>query len=255
MLIKTLDIQLLIYLSKLIDERRYRDFIGELPECLAWKILRFLTVKDLAVVCQVSSQWCSLANNNEVWKVKYHESFICVPRHLYEQYRCWKEIYRQASKLHFNWSNGYAKKLELCGHKDKVLSLSTYEDLLATGSTDNTIKVWILSTAQLKQTLVGHKKSVWCVHLFSHNIVISGSHDTTIRIWNIEYGTIIRILLSHRGPVWQIACQGDLLLSTSQDMTCIAMESCCKCMMSRLVIQNALYLTIYSNIDNMLQKY
>lgn len=70
---------------------------------------------------QVSSQWCSLANNNEVWKVKYHESFIYIPRHLAEQYLCWKELYRQARKLHFNWTTGLAKRLELCGHKDKYV--------------------------------------------------------------------------------------------------------------------------------------
>ena len=54
---------------------------------------------------------------------------------------------------------------------------------MATGSSDRTIKIWEVKDGKLFQTLVGHKKGVWCVKFITKYLLCSGSHDSTLKIW------------------------------------------------------------------------
>jgi WD40 repeat protein len=63
--------------------------------------------------------------------------------------------------------------------------------LLASGSQDNTTKIWnYTSQTTALQTLIGHTKEVRPVCFVSNQIVASGSFDNTIKIWNIQTGKI-----------------------------------------------------------------
>ena len=58
--------------------------------------------------------------------------------------------------------------------------------VLASGSRDNTVKLWEVSSGGLLQTLEGHTESVDSV-TFSPNgkLIASGGRDGTIRLWGV----------------------------------------------------------------------
>ena len=75
------------------------------------------------------------------------------------------------------------------GHNDSVSSVAFNHNgtLLASGSYDNTIKLWNLETKTEIATLEGHHGWVNSV-AFYHNetLLASGSGDNKIKLWNLE---------------------------------------------------------------------
>lgn len=74
----------------------------------------------------------------------------------------------------------------LTGHTNSVYSMAFSSDghLLASGSFDQTIKLWNVQTRQLLHTLQGHTSNVYGV-AFSPDgrLLASGSGDKTIKLW------------------------------------------------------------------------
>jgi WD40 repeat protein len=65
-----------------------------------------------------------------------------------------------------------------------VFSLVLLPDgTLASGSADNTIKIWNPSTGTCLRTLSGHANWVFSLALFPDGTLASGSRDQTIKIW------------------------------------------------------------------------
>ena len=54
------------------------------------------------------------------------------------------------------------------------------DDLIVSGSTDRTIRVWNIATGACQHILYGHTSTVRCLALHS-DIVVSGSRDATVR--------------------------------------------------------------------------
>lgn len=110
----------------------------------------------------------------------------------------------------------------LKGHTDLVYTLAFSADgkTLATGSFDNTIKLWDFAGGKEKQTLKDHKNSVYCV-AFSKDgkYLASASQDTTIRLWDAKDGKFIRELKGHSKVVDCIVFSPDskTLASCSSD--------------------------------------
>ena len=58
---------------------------------------------------------------------------------------------------------------------------------MASGSYDNTIKLWDVKTRELITTLEGHQDWVFSLAFSPNgNILLSASNDKTIRIWQIN---------------------------------------------------------------------
>lgn len=78
------------------------------------------------------------------------------------------------------------------GHADSMYSADTNPEdtLLATGSYDQTIILWDLSTGKPVQTLTGHNGPVYDLefHPGGHPILASASGDRTIKLWDINSG-------------------------------------------------------------------
>ena len=81
----------------------------------------------------------------------------------------------------------------------KKLSLQSLGNTnkLASGSFDNTIKIWNLDSSKCVKTLVGHKSSVVSLQLLANNKLASGSFDNTIKIWNLDNGECVKTLVGH----------------------------------------------------------
>lgn len=114
----------------------------------------------------------------------------------------------------------------LAGHSDAVWSvlLTSDRQRLISGSADQTIKVWDLSTGQVLGTLAGHTEAIRSMDLSADGrTLVSGAGDNTIKIWDLQTNTLIATLTNHISPVWSvdISPDGKTLVSGSNDGTVI----------------------------------
>jgi WD40 repeat protein len=113
---------------------------------------------------------------------------------------------------------------EFKGHTGTVASVAISPDgkLLATGSYDNTVKLWDFATGKELHTLKGHTNQVYTVAFSPDgNLLASGSQDKTIRLWDPKEGKFLRELKGHGDTVHTVAFSPDskLLASGSVDKT------------------------------------
>ena len=77
----------------------------------------------------------------------------------------------------------------LLGHRSNVLAVSfDTGHMIASGSADNTVKLWDKNTGNLLRTLLGHGSWVWSVAFDANDLVASGSSDHTIKLWDKNTG-------------------------------------------------------------------
>ncbi len=108
----------------------------------------------------------------------------------------------------------------LSGHTSSVRAIAAHQDTLVSGSYDNTVRVWKISTGESVHRLVGHNQKVYSVVLdHKRNRCISGSMDNTVKIWCLETGTSIYTLDGHTSLVGLLDLKDDRLVSAAADST------------------------------------
>jgi len=112
----------------------------------------------------------------------------------------------------------------LTGHSKQVYSVAISPDgqILASGSVDNTIKLWSLSNGKPLRTLSGHSSKVRSLVISPDGQqIVSGSWDGTIKLWNLQTGQLLKTLSGHSDGVLSVAISrdGQTLASSSADKT------------------------------------
>jgi WD40 repeat protein len=107
---------------------------------------------------------------------------------------------------------------------DKIRSVSFSPDgrTFASGSEDNTIKLWNTKTGELIKTLPGHTGLIWSVSFSPDGETLaSGSEDNAIQLWNVKTRKLIKTLPGHKNKVYSVSFSPDgrTLASGSKDKT------------------------------------
>ena len=112
------------------------------------------------------------------------------------------------------------------GHDNLISSVAfapqhIQDCLLASGSDDNTIKLWNRQGECLK-TLQAHEAWVYSVTFSPEaEILASGSRDNTVKLWDLRTGECLYTLVGHQNRVKSVAFHpnGTILASASDDKT------------------------------------
>ncbi len=110
------------------------------------------------------------------------------------------------------------------GHTSSVQSVAFSPDgqTLASGSGDQTVRLWNVRTGECLAVLPGHTAQVRSVNFSPDGQTLaSGSSDRTVRLWNVCTGECLAVLPGHTAQVRSVnfSPDGQTLASGSEDRT------------------------------------
>ncbi|KAF5854759.1 hypothetical protein ETB97_011894 [Aspergillus alliaceus] len=183
------------------EEREISDFLSDARRF----ILRNRQIADTAPL-QLYSSGLMFAPKESITRTTFQEELL---------------NWCQLPKVQETWS-AELQTLESHSRWVQSVAFSPNGQLLASGSGDETIKLWDPMTGDLHHTLECHSGFVHSV-AFSPNgqLLASGSNDQTIKLWDPMTGDLRHTLKGHFHWVWSVAFSpnGQLLASGSSDET------------------------------------
>src|SRR5947208_6875189 len=86
---------------------------------------------------------------------------------------------------------GAPKIVVQTGHAEYVRSVAFSPDgtLFASGSNDNTVKIWDVASRRELRTLIGHTDHVLAIRFSSDGTLLASlGYDKTVRVWSVRSG-------------------------------------------------------------------
>jgi WD40 repeat protein len=103
-----------------------------------------------------------------------------------------------------------------------VVKYSPNGSFIASGSEDNTVKIWDVTTGKVVRTLVAHRGYITALDFnAAGDMLVTAAKDNTIRIWDVRKGTETRTLPGHSFYASAVAFSptNNILASCSIDKT------------------------------------
>jgi WD40 repeat protein len=79
------------------------------------------------------------------------------------------------------------------GHSGGIRSVLD-ADRIVSGSWDNTLKLWEVSTQRCVGTFQGHSSYIYSVAVLDADRIVSGSHDNTLKLWEVPTADPLKML-------------------------------------------------------------
>ena len=76
-------------------------------------------------------------------------------------------------------------------------------DILVTGGSDGSVRVWSLTAYQPIHRLAAHDNSVTSLQ-FDDSRIISGGSDGRVKVWDLKRGNLVRELSQPADAVWRV---------------------------------------------------
>ncbi|EPQ30133.1 uncharacterized protein PFL1_02250 [Pseudozyma flocculosa PF-1] len=208
--------------------RSTRDVVSGLPDSVALKIFEKLPVQDLLRCRQVSKKWLSLAGTPDLWRS--HALALTEGDPVKVQPPAepegWEPLVKGLFFRERNWAKGIAQRIDLFeGHTGFVTAMKLKgRKTLVTGSYDETIRVWDLSTGTTKKVLKA--KAIACLDfLLDESILCAGLYDTgRVMVWDMRTGEVLQTLSGHNRGIRNVALNSDYLVSVGQDKAIVVWD-------------------------------
>lgn len=112
-------------------------------------------------------------------------------------------------------------KFSVLGYHDHLVNKisASNHNLIATCSSDYTIKIWNLKSRALIQTLRGHSDDVEDFVFINQETGVSAGRDTQLIVWDLQTGAIKKIVQGHKKDVLSLAADDEYLYSCGDDKT------------------------------------
>ncbi|MEM7129517.1 MAG: NB-ARC domain-containing protein [Chloroflexota bacterium] len=109
----------------------------------------------------------------------------------------------------------------LTGHENQIWSIAFSPDsqILASGSDDQSIRLWRLDTRKPLRILRSKLNRVWTVEFSPDSrTLVSGSDDQTLSFWDVATGRATQILEGYSNQIWSVDyCKRQQLLASAGD--------------------------------------
>jgi F-box/WD-40 domain protein MET30 len=133
--------------------------------------------------------------------------------------RPWKEVYSERLVVERNWrTKKCSVRTLLHSHGVMCLQFCDILNIVITGTNDNLVIVWDLTTGQMLRKLKGHTRCIRALQ-FDEAKLVTGSMDHTLKIWNYQTGECIRTLEGHNGGILGLHYDSRIMASGSTDAT------------------------------------
>lgn len=115
-----------------------------------------------------------------------------------------------------------AQTMDLLGYHDHLVNrvaVASAGQMVASASSDYTVRIWNPRERCLTATLRGHADDVEDFAFVDETTGVSASRDKRVIVWDLPSGSIRSVLSGHEKDVLSVACAEGLIVTSGDDMT------------------------------------
>lgn len=151
-------------------------------------------MSNLCIVSQVCKKFYIISSSGKLWKNLYISRWDLQKKNFEnnnnneDDKKEWKNLYIQKNLNYQKWKNGKYKEESMISHKKKIRCLQSEFNILISGSSDKTVKLWNINTNECISTISGPNSGVIAVSSLLNNEkeIIIGYHNGVIQKYNVE---------------------------------------------------------------------
>ncbi|VDB88449.1 unnamed protein product [Peniophora sp. CBMAI 1063] len=221
------DIRLQILLLEKYAKSTF-DIIGSLAPPLAFGVLKWLNVRELLAVETVSKKWQQAVHMPALWRAHCLRITASdpVPVRAPKTPEGWEPLYRSLHHREANFLHALPQNIRfLPGHTNFVTTLLLRGKRLISGSYDESIRFWDVTTGQCTRVLQV-KKPVSCVDfLAEEEVFVVGFHDVgRVHLFSSLTFAPLQQLAGHLNGIRAVALSSTNLVSAGADKALVCWD-------------------------------